>query len=157
MKRRSTLLLAVLMGLAIIVPMGAAKLAFATGDHYYNFESSLGGWTLGADPGVLNPSITRTNESNYCPSNGSWSAKLQGDDFENGRGAVWMQHTYSDSGPVSVTINWRAINSIAGTGTLSRVYVGSRPPTDGSSFTTVDTIYGSWTPYTYTTSTAWLK
>jgi hypothetical protein len=67
MKRRITLLLTIVMVSVIVVTIGLTGSAFATGDHYYDFESSLGGWTLGADLGVLTPSLTRANDDNLCP------------------------------------------------------------------------------------------
>jgi hypothetical protein len=82
-----------------------------------------------------------------------WYANLTGDDFENGRGAVWMQHVYSESGPVSVQLTWHVRDEGNAQGLWSRYYVGKTAPTDGSSFTTIGTIQSSdWITYTKTVS-----
>lgn len=157
MKRYTVFLLAAFMGLALAIPVGPSRTAFATGSYYWDFETTTALWPVFADSGVDHFGRAR-DLGNACPRTGTASEKLYIDEPVNyGRGAIWMEQQFNDTGSLTVSVSWKARGvTLSASGMLSRGYIGTTPPNGGSNFTTVgDPIsYNFWNSYTYTQSIA---
>src|SRR5262249_37595144 len=132
-----------------------------------NFESTLSPWQVKADSQVTSYGMSRESPINRCPTDGTWHADLSINSSPGGRYGIWMFTSYSDSGSLSVTLDWYA-RGIQGCiqstdPCVTMAYVGTVEPQQSSDFTLVSSIpiNGDWINSHYATlltgsSTIWV-